>query len=334
MGGDVVPQEAKLAAVPDIAESDLAATALAEPSAVALDAFVPHIEPIPTFTEDGTWRWSLVVALLLHAGVLIAFAVPASDMVAGGSGTDLEAISIDLVQASAIEVIAAAPTIASASPADARLANLEGGERQQTASLEIPDRKPERSPEAPAKAETADLVIPNMTIRPEPPVPDVPSLVIAPKKVEEVAEGPEKPENHEAKPEATALSTQSAPTEAATAEQMGGATSQGFSVIEMAARSAAIARAGEIDAYKSRVGQAVRQNRPRPPASGEKTGRVVIEFALTVEGALDYARVQASSGNQRLNDITLAAVRSTQFPRPPIGSKPGQLIYTMEYIFR
>lgn len=316
-----------MALLPNITNPLATASDVAGRSAVALDAFVAHIEPMARVREAGAWRCSLIAALALHVAVLAAFAVPSFETSAGGGGTELAAISVDIVSGAAVDALTAAATADAASTSQARLATVEGGERQQTAALEMPDRQEERAPATPTSAEIADLIIPDMIIPPEPPIPDVSSIVIAAKRVEMPVEGPEKPVDMPAKPDVTATSTPSAPSDASVAEQIGGATSRGISVVEMAAQSAAIATAGEIAAYARRVQLAVANNPPKPPRAAGVKGDVVITFALAPDGSLAFARVLSSSGDGRLDDAALAAVRRTQFPMPPSGSQAAQLIY-------
>jgi periplasmic protein TonB len=322
-----------MAAAPNIAETVADAGVLTEPSVIALDEFVPHIEPIARVRDGGSWRWSLVAAFLLHVGIIAAFSYTPADTTIGGGGTELESISVDVVSASALEVIASAPA-AAASQVDKRLADREGSENERAATLKMPDQKSERAPETPSKAEVADLVIPDMMIKPEPPVPDQPSIVIAPAKAEQPVEALEKPDDTKAKPQSQEAATPSVAAEDAMAEQIGGVSQRGVSAVEIAQQSAAIARAGEIAAYARRVQFAVAKNPPKPPPGTGSRGEVVITFALDADGSLAYARVYSSSGNTQLDDAALKAVRGTQFPPPPPGSEPKQLIYKFPVKFR
>ena len=300
---------------------------------VLLD-FAPEIEPIPRLRDGAIWRWSLLAALVLHASMLVAFAYPLGEIAAGGGGTDLEAISVDVVSASAIDVIAtpAVNTLAAASATE--LSNREGGEREQLAALEQRDQKQQQAVETQPKAEMPDIVIPDVVLKPAPQQPDVPTVVIAPKAVDQPIEGPEKPESDKAKPVPTAVATPSLPTEAAVAEQIGGATSRGLSVIELAAQSAAIASAGELGAYARQVQLAVARNPPKPPRGLNNRGEVVVTFALALDGSIKSAGILTSSGNATLDNVALAAVNSTKFPAPPAGSQPGQLVYKFPVKFR
>lgn len=323
-----------MVAAPDIADSIAAAVSRAAPRDVALDAYVPHVEPIAPADDRRTWRWSVAVAFLLHAGVFAAFAYPSSDTILGGGGTELDAISVDVVSASAIEVVAATQAAAAASPVAKRLDDREGNENERAATLNMLDQKMERAPEAAAKAAVADLVIPNIIIKPEPPVPDQPSIVIAPTKAEQPVEGPEKPEEVKVTPQPLEVTNPSVANDDAMAQQIGGVSQRGQSPVEVAKQSAAIARAGEIAAYARRVQSAVAKNPPKPPFGASNRGEVVITFALGLDGSLAFARVLSSSGNWRLDEAALNAVRTTQFPLPPSGSQVTQLVYKFPVKFR
>lgn len=323
-----------MAAAPDIAEPFADTNALLEPTFVALDDCVPRVEPMPPVKNSGSWRWSLAAAVLLHAGVCGAFAYPFTDMTLGGGGTELESISVDVVAASALEVIASARVTAAASQTDQRLADQVGSENERAAAVRRPDQKPERAPETPAKAEVANLVVPNLMIKPEPPVPDQPSIVIAAAKAEEPVEAPEKPDETKIRPQQQLASTPSAVVDDAMAEQIGGVSQRGMSAVEIATQSAAVARTGEIAAYARQVQFAVAKNPPKPAPGAGSRGEVVITFALGPDGSLAYARIYSSSGNSRLDHAALKAVRGTQFPPPPAGSQTSQLTYKFPVKFR
>jgi periplasmic protein TonB len=297
---------------------------------LGLSAALPLIPPADGRDRVG-WARCILAAVALHVAVLAFVNWPRSDRAVGAGGTDLEAISIDVVSASAIEANVTAIVVDSAA-AMARLARQEGAERQQTAAMDIPDRKRETKPDAPAKA--ADLVVPDIIVKPEPLIPDAPAIVIAPTKSERPVEGPQTPNEQELQMQATIAAAPSAPSDPPPAETLGGATARGTSVVALAAQSAAIASAGEISAYGSSVQRAVAQNPPKVPRGIRMVGDVKIEFALALDGSLAYARVIASSGDAALDETALAAVRTAKFPAPPAGSKAGELTYTIPMKFR
>ena len=315
-----------MAAGPDITEHLADTNALPELSVVALDACVPRLEPMPLVKNSGPWRWSLAAAVLLHAGVCAAFTYPSPDMTLGGGGTELDSISVDVVAASALDVIASARATAAASQTDQRLADRVGSENERAAAVSRPGQKPDQAPETPAKAEVADLVIPDLLIKPEPLMSDQPSIVIAAAKAEEPVEAPKKPDETKIRQQHVA-STPSAAVDDAMAEQIGGVSQRGVSAVEIATQSAAVARAGEIAAYARQVQFAVAKNPPKPTPGARSRGEVVIAFALGPDGSLAYARIHSSSGKSRLDEAALRAVRGAQFPPPPAGSQTSQLTY-------
>lgn len=293
---------------------------------------MPLIPPVGP-RETAYWLRCLVTAAMLHAAVFGILNWPVADNALGGGGTDLEAISVDVVQASALQTTVETGAAAAASRM-ARLDERDGSNRQQEAAAESPDRKQEQKPETPAKAEAADLVIPDVVIKPEPVVPEVSAISIAPDKVEQLVDGPQKPVEMKAPPGITVAAVPSAPSEAVTAEALGGATSQGNSMAQTAAQSAAIAITGELGAYARRVQQAVARNPPKLRQSGIGRGVVVINFALGYDGSLLRADVLSSSGNNTLDEAALTAVRNTKFPSPPGGAQPSQLVYNFPVKFR
>jgi periplasmic protein TonB len=324
--------------LPEINPEDAVVPVVDAPVAFDLDIVVPCVAIEPDAANGSAWRWSLMAALVLHVGVIAAFAWPNELFVSGGGGIDLEAISVDLVPASAIDAIVMAQVKTATPPPSGRLNEREGSDRQIAAVVEAPDAKREITKDVPLKAAVADLVIPDVVVKPELLMPDVPSIVIAPTTVERPVDAPD-PLAPDPAAKVEALKpimppVDSAPAEALAGEQFGGTTARGVSVVEMAAQSSAIASVGEIGAYGRLVQKAVAGNPPRPPRNLDSKGEVVVTFALQIDGTLAYARISKSSGSMRLDDLALAAVRSTQFPPPPRGVKIAQLIYNFPVKFR
>lgn len=322
-----------MAFVSDIAAPpDYDATAVVLAADVGLSPEMPLIPPAAA-PDTANWARCVAVAALLHASVLGVLNWPVSDNALGSGGTDLEAISVDVVQASALQSMAASANDA-LTPAAAPLAVQQGADRQQAAAAEAPDHQAEKQPAAAAKAETADLVIPDVVVKPEPQMPDVPQIVIATAKAEHKIEAPQTPAEVKAPPGLAVAEVASAPAEAAPAENLGGMLSSGAAVAEMAAQSAAIALTGDLAAYARQVQQAVARNPPRVLRGGGGRGDVVITFALGLDGTLLRAQVLLSSGNASLDEAALATVRSATFPAPPAGSQPSQLVYRFPVKFR
>jgi periplasmic protein TonB len=273
---------------------------------------------------------SLTAAIALHVGTLAFINWPRSDRTLGIDGIELDAISIEMVTASSLESTAAA-VAAGAGATTAALADRDGAETERTASVDMPDTRQKPQPEAAAKA--ADLVIPDIVLKPDVVEPDQATIVIAPAKGESAA-APDSPSDAPAKPQSTdAAALSSAPSEAQAAAVLGGATARSPSPVTIAAQSAAIARAGTMNAYGVTVYRAVAQNVRRVAPANRMVGTVRVEFGLGVDGAVGYARILASSGNPMLDQAALDTVRTAKFPSPPTGARIDELKYNIPLKF-
>lgn len=95
---------------------------------------------------------------------------------------------------------------------------------------------------------------------------------------------------------------------------------------------AASASRGEISNYSAQVRARIASRRP---ATAAARGKVVVSFAISANGTLQYARVRRSSGQRVLDQAALRAVqRSSPFPRPPQGMTSQQLTYAIPFEFR
>jgi protein TonB len=84
--------------------------------------------------------------------------------------------------------------------------------------------------------------------------------------------------------------------------------------------------------YAASVRARIARNKPQTPGA---KGVVLVYFTLSASGGVIVARIASSSGNASLDRSALAAVRrSSPFPKPPPGSTPGQLVFTMPFYFR
>lgn len=79
------------------------------------------------------------------------------------------------------------------------------------------------------------------------------------------------------------------------------------------------------------VRTAVGRGRPR---HGGASGRVVVSFGLTPDGVLRFAEIAGSSGNAKLDQAALAAIRHVAFPRPPEGMMDSERIYSVPFEFK
>jgi TonB family protein len=95
--------------------------------------------------------------------------------------------------------------------------------------------------------------------------------------------------------------------------------------------AASRATAGELSRFGLEVRTAL--GRYRPKHAGAR-GSVQVSFALDEVGQAHKIVVARSSGNSRLDDLALNAIRQTQFPIPPPGSTDAQRLYVVPYIFK
>lgn len=282
--------------------------------------------------ESAFWLRCLATAVMLHAVVLGALNWPVSEDLLGGGGTDLEAISVEMVQASALQ--STVDTTATTDAARAtQLDEREGSDRQQETAVEAADRKQEQKPETTAKAQSADLVIPDAVASPDPPNPDAPQITIAARPAEA------EPAPREATTEPTAkqrpdqaATSSSRQTEAQVESAAGGALSRSQSTSGLSVVTAAAARLGRQRVYGSAVfkvmatsARSVPQRLVARESSDGKSragrtkrrGTVGIRFAVMSDGTLAYVRVDTPSGDPILDDEVVRMMREARFPAPP-----------------
>jgi len=90
--------------------------------------------------------------------------------------------------------------------------------------------------------------------------------------------------------------------------------------------------AGAINRYAMLVRARILSRRPR---SAARRGTTVVVFQLSSSGGLSWARVGRSSGNQSLDQKSLASLRrASPFPRPPAGARASQLRFSIRFHFR
>jgi protein TonB len=98
-----------------------------------------------------------------------------------------------------------------------------------------------------------------------------------------------------------------------------------------ATTAAATAAPGAATLYATSVVQALARSKPH--GVGVR-GTVQVRFRITPTGLLDDVRVVSSSGDERLDRMALAAVRSARFGPPPPGLSSSDLSYELPYRFR
>lgn len=97
-------------------------------------------------------------------------------------------------------------------------------------------------------------------------------------------------------------------------------------------RGQRLASPGQVRSYAALVRARIARYRPR---KGRVKGKVVINFAISSNGALRYARIARSSGDRMADRAAHEAVRkASPFPRPPSGMTPRQLSFSIPFAFR
>jgi periplasmic protein TonB len=316
-------------------------------------AFAPSVAaPNRTgFTASGA------VAATAHVLVLLAFfAVPTSEFGSGGDSVD--AISVSIISAAALESRAPSADVAARAAPD-QIAPREGD--SETASQAAPD-KPEETVQPPKREDTEPPPVEvEQEIATAPTAPDAPAVEVVPDAqvapaiadatpepvVEPIPEpqvakvepppDPPPPEKGEQEPkEEKPTEEASAPSPDATAA--GGAPSRGVAPELPPAAAAAAASRGDANAYGLAVQAALlaadqRKAKARVAASRAK-GTVVLRLVIAGDGALERADVQKSSGHRQLDEAAVQLVRLTAFPRPPAGLTADQRAYIAPIVFR
>lgn len=298
--------------------------------------------PLDTAIGGGERKRGLaagVASVMLHVA-LIAWLVwsPPQDAV-GGGGVELDAVSVDLVTAAALESLAARASAAGAAGPVADAPGVDAPEQPELAAAAAtpkpaesaePDRAPPPPPDIVAKPDPvleadAPLTIAETPL-PPPETPPVPTPEERPVEPE-----PEAPvERVEPEPEAKPTPAETAPAEAQAAVVTGGAVTRGTEGT-IAAEGAAGASAGALAKYALEVRLAL--GRARPRHDGAK-GRVLISFSLAASGSIVSAAVARSSGTASADAAALAAVMRAAFPLPPEGSTDAQRTYTVPFDFK
>lgn len=240
---------------------------------------------------------ALLVALAAHAAVLYAFTHQPPDLRAGGHGHLPAAVNVTMVNSAVFESrqdVRAPPTPA---PADAVEAN-EG-----TPKTKHGPQRPEQKEE---KAEEKKKA-------PDEPVP-AEAIVKTPPKASE----PQQEQVKESKETSTPADTK------------GGVTARGDAPSSAKQSAPAAASPGAVREYADAVAQALARTKPRRvPAYGT----VEVKLIVSPDGGFSSIEILKSSGNGRLDDAVLAAVRRAKLPTPPPALAPKERWFEFTYRF-
>ena len=280
----VPPVEAKAAAPVMPAVLLLPATRLARPSAaLAADRFA--------------WALAWGLALAAHASVLYALVREPADVMAGGGGRQIDAISVTIVSSSVLESREVDRPQPSPPAAPASVDTSDGAPdsaaapaaEQREEKKEQQDEKKEKPKEEPVRA------------------------------VEAITEVPQEVQRQQ-KQESAALAA-------------GGAAARSDTPVDadVKASTPAAASAGAMREYARYVALALSKTKPK--GVGE-LGTVRVKFVVAADGGIASLEVAKSSGSEKLDNSALESVRRTRFPLPPARMTLTQLTYEVPYHFR
>jgi protein TonB len=303
-------------------------------------AFAPGV---PISDRAGFTR-SSAIAAAAHALVLLAL-IAAPPRQYGAGGVTLEAISVSIVSANALE--AQQPSTESAArAAPDQLAKTAGDDAASAtaapdkpapavrerpeplpADIEKEQIAPAAAPDAPA-LETVPDVVTTAPETPKPPEPDAEAKIA----MDEPPPQPTPPETQEKPPEKEA--TDPSPE----ASAAGGAPSRGVAPDLPPSAAAAAASRGEIHSYGRAIQDALlavdqREAKARFAAARAR-GIVVVRLVIAVDGALERADIATSSGRRALDDIAVGLVRRIAFPRPPSGLAAADRVFLAPIEFK
>ena len=311
-------------------------------------AFAPGV-PAPDragFAASGS------LAAAAHVLVLLAFiAMPPSEF--GSGGTSVDAISVSIISAAALESRQSSPDIA-ARAAPEQIAPREG--ESETVSQAAPD-KPEEVVQPPRgePTEAPPLGVEKEVIA-EPTAPDVPALEKVPDVVTTVVTTPRPPEP-DAEPKVAMLEppqdppapekqpekpkeekpTEETSTPSPDAATAGGASSRGAAAEQPPVPAATAPNPGEVHAYGLTVLAALRSvaHDPKARALASKVkGTVILHLVIANDGALEHVEITTSSGRPQLDEAAVRLMHLAVFPPPPPGLTVSQRTYVAPIVFR
>jgi TonB family protein len=249
----------------------------------------------PVRSDKRVRAVALGLALMAHATVLYVLAHEPERDIAGSGGQQIDAISVTIVSSSLLE----------SRQADQSQPNTPAAADMVEANDGTPDREPtaaaEQREEKKAKEEPRER-----------------NPVEEPIRTAEVIFEVPKEAQRQHKQDAAAPAG-------------GGAQARSDTAGDVKASAPAAATAGAAREYSRNVVEALRKTRPK---AVREFGTVRVKFRIAEDGGVDSAEIAKSSGNKKLDDIVLEAVRQTKFQTPPAGMTSTQRFYELPYYFR
>jgi periplasmic protein TonB len=267
----------------------------------------PDVQRAPRRAAKGRLQFALALlaAFGFHAAVLTAAIVLMRDTTRVGSGgIELDVITVGLVDASALE---ARPSTEPVPPATAiePIRRTDGTQATEAAEATPP----------PVVAAAQDKLIDAVA------TPGPSELDVARKQAEREKPAPE--------PRDAIEVASIVPPQPAAADDGAAAIIAAPSQVPVAA--AVRARAGVVTAYKKSVAEALSKN---PPKRVGAPGQAVVSFRISSNGAPSAVEVTTSSGNNRIDDAVLSAVRGISFAPPPAALSEDERTFNVPYRFK
>jgi protein TonB len=329
----VTPLDYRPGAADDVVETP--------PASTTTEFSVDPLEAIPVLpARQAIYVAALLVSLLTH-GALVGWLVHRPPVHAiGAGGQDLEAVSVEVISASALESLSARASQAASGDAGpvADTAGVDAPAQPEVEAARATEPEPIEEVDQPPPAPTDIVAKPD-------PVPNPDDTLVA---SETPARPPEKPEPPpkeapsdprpeppkqkpvEKTPEPEPELHRVVESQAQAAIVSGGATARSAEE-SIESESAAGAAPGELARYAIAVRLAL--GRARPAHVGRR-GTVIVTFQLSTIGAVETAEIFKTSGRGELDRVALAAVKSAKFPAPPPGSTEQQRTYTVPFEFK
>jgi TonB family protein len=238
---------------------------------------------------------ALAMALMAHVGVLVLLAHSPEETMLGAGGHEIDAISVTLVSSKVLEARDPTPTQPDAAALSGAVQATDGATDKEPAVAAEQQKETAKEETREARKHEEELV------------PNAEAIFQVPK---------------EAQPK---------PKQQAAAPAAGGAEAQSTTASNAAASAPAAASAGVVREYAHNVAQTLRKARPKGAGA---LGTVRVKFSIELDGSVTSVEVAKSSGNGKLDELAVAAVRRTKFRTPPEGLTSAERFYELPYYFR
>ena len=275
---------------------------------------------------------SILISCMLHVASAAAMLIHSGGMPEYGVISEqTEAISVEMTASTVLEAVEASPSKAAA--AAVATATQEGNPVPASAQAVPMTEVKETSPKEPvAETVKASEVKPDVVRPTEDPLDLVrgagePSDAIETKAVERAEEEKkplEKQEKSDKKPAEEQLK--------ASAPQVSGGVTARAAAEQAGSQGRVSASRGSLLSYAAGIRAKVARH--KPSGVGPR-GQVQVSFGVTLSGELSFARLAQSSGNAKLDEAAIEAVRrSAPFAPPPANASPAQLRFSIPFYFR